>query len=117
MSTHEKNIVKETIRTLAVIAKENARDAESREQRKHARAFFKTLGKRVRLQDIIEHEPTTIRELEKRDDAREKISFTDSKLSVDCYAYSLPNDYNLLDDIVWELFNIRSDAFARTLEY
>ena len=45
MSTHEKNIIKETIRTLAVIAKGNARDNESREQRKHARAFFKTLGK------------------------------------------------------------------------
>ena len=115
MSTHEKNIIKETIRTLTVIAKGNARDNESREQRKHARAFFKTLGKRVHLQDLIEHEPTTIRELERRDDVKDKVKFTESKLGVDCYAYSLPNDYNVLDDIVWELFNIRSDAFARQL--
>ena len=67
------------------------------------------------LQDLIEHEPTTIRELERRDDAKDKVKFTESKLGVDCYAYSLPNDYNVLDDIVWELFNIRSDAFARQL--
>lgn len=116
MSTHEKNIIKETIRTLAVIAKGNARGNETREQRKHARAFFRTLGKRVHLQDLIEREPITIRELERQDDAKDKIKFTESKLGVDCYAYSLPNDYNVLDDVVWELFGIRSDVFARQLE-
>lgn len=112
LNTIERITLKSIVATAASSGKLSQ---EMIEKRKHARDFLRTLGKRVRLQDRIESQPTTVYQLEKREDALSELKFVERRLSIACFVYGLPNDYNRLDDALFEIFGKRADRICNIL--
>ncbi len=108
-------MTRNTLRLLANLAASDAQSAEMRQKKMNARSFFRTLGKRVWIQDVIESESRTARDVDRKDSAKSSLKFCESQLSAACFAYCLPTDYNVLDDAMWDLFHCHADTFANRI--
>lgn len=88
---------------------------ELHERRTKARRFIRGLAKYSILLDCIESQPKTIREVDMKLNAESSINFIKNKLTVDCIAFGLPTNLDLVDDTLFELFGSRSERIAQTL--
>lgn len=110
--------IKKTLKT--VVATANAKGKLSADmfvRRDHAWRFINTLAKRMRLQTIIESQPMSVNQFEKREDALCQIKHVDKRLAGFCLSYGLPNDYNKIDDAFHELFGMRAEAIQNILRH
>lgn len=117
MAEKVSSTIKTIIKSIVVTAGANGKlSSEMVERKKHARDFLRTLSRRVELQSVIESQAMTPEQYVAKESAKPDVRFVNRRLEIACFSYGLPNDYNILDDTLFELYGIRADEISKYLK-